>query len=199
MSLTFDPVTHTYTFDGVVVPSVTQGLRQLYDFSMISPDVLARKAAIGTAVHAAVDLDLAGELDEASISPTWAGYLAGWRKFVADTGLTDADIGIGERPMVHPTLRFAGTPDRTILIDGKWGVLDLKTTVDLHPAVALQLAAYKELVNVNTKSLEHLVETRYALQLKSDGGYRLQQYKEKADWTTFLSLLNVEYWKRKSS
>jgi hypothetical protein len=193
----FEPNEHRYFLGEDELPSVTTVLRPLYDFSMIDPEVLERKRQIGEAVHKAVELSLAGDLDESSIDPVWAGYFAGWKQFVADTGVTDADIGEAEQPMFHPVYRFAGTPDMTIHLNRKWGVLDLKTTATLEPPVALQTAAYRELLNVNTDRSQHKLETRYALQLRENGTYRLEEYKDKGDWSVFLSLLTVANWKRK--
>lgn len=202
--LVFDEATHTYTVDGVVVPSVTQILSGacLYDFSMVAPDVLERKRQIGTAVHKAIELSLAGDLDEDWLPAAWAGYFRAWQKFVADTGITDADIGPGEGPMYHTGFRYAGTPDRQIYLDKRWAVLDLKTTAELHPAVGLQLAAYQELINDSpANDMPHTlqIKDRYALQLKENGTYRLEQYKDKSDWQVFLSLLTVANWKRKNA
>lgn len=197
--LRFDATTHTYTLGDAVLPSVTQVLRPLYDFSMVAPDVLERKRQIGTAVHKAIELDLAGDLDEASLSQDWAGYFKAWKAFMSDTGLTDADFGAIERPLHHPTYKFAGTPDLTLCMDRAWGVLDMKTTDDLHPAVALQTAAYRELENANTPKGQHKIERRYALCLRENRTYRLDEFKDRGDWSVFLAALTVFNWKRKSN
>ena len=63
--LTFDPEKHEYRINGVLVPSVSQILAPLYDFSKIPRDVLERKRQIGTAIHKAIELDLLGDLDVA--------------------------------------------------------------------------------------------------------------------------------------
>jgi len=194
----FDAASHTYTLGEEVLPSVTTVLRQFYDFSMVAPDVLERKRQIGVAVHKAIELDLAGDLDDASLAPDWAGYFGAWRKFMRETGLTDADFGAIERPLHHPTYKFAGTPDLTLCLDRAWGVLDMKTTYDLHPAVALQTAAYRELENANVKNGEHKIERRYALRLRENGTYRLDEFKDRGDWGVFLAALTVHnYWKGK--
>ncbi len=198
MPLTFDEASHTYTHNGVVVPSVTQILAPLYDFSMVPEDVLERKKIIGTAVHAAIEISLTAEgLDPASIDPVWEGYYRAWEKFLADTGISRDDIGPGENPLFHSAFGFAGKPDRVIHIDRKWAVVDYKTAVVLHPAIGLQLAAYREMLNHKSNKGEHKVEDRYALQLRKNGTYRLEKFSDKTDWATFLALLTINQWRKK--
>ena len=193
--LTFEPIAHRYQFGGVTVPSVTQVLRSLYDFSMVTQEVLERKRQIGVATHAAIALDIANDLDESSVAPEVAGYLKGWRAFRADCSLHEADFGEIERPLYHPTYRFAGTPDMALCLDKCWSVLDVKTAADLHPAVALQLAAYLELLNANTPAGEHKLKRRYALRLRENGTYRLDEMKDKNDLNTFLAFLMTNRWR----
>lgn len=63
----FDPVAHRYTLDGRVLPSVTQILRGLDDFSHVPARVLERARDRGTRVHSACNLDVLGTLDEATV------------------------------------------------------------------------------------------------------------------------------------
>lgn len=79
--LEFDSSSHTYRVGGVVVPSVTQILSPLVDFSMVTPDVLAAKAAIGTAVHLACELYDMDDLIEYDLDPVLVPYFEGWKKF----------------------------------------------------------------------------------------------------------------------
>lgn len=195
--LHFEPVEHLYRLDGQVIPSVTQVLKPLYDFSMVAPEVLERKRLIGTAVHRAIELSIMGDLDESTIAPEWAGYLNGWKRFLDEARIHPADIGEPEKPLAHATYRFAGTPDIPICIERRWGVLDLKTAEALHPAWALQAAAYQELMNANTPKGQRRIEDRYTLQLRENGSYRLERYTDRNDFNVFLSLLTVKRWQEK--
>ena len=192
--LEFNAERHEYRLDGTILPSVTQVLAPCYDFSMVAPAVLERKRQIGVAVHKAIELLLADDLDEASLVPEITGYLAGWRTFVAECGLHLADFGAVEKPLYHQAYKYAGTPDMTVCLYGKWTVLDVKTTADLHPAVALQTVGYLELVNANTPKGQHKIVQRCALRLLETGTYRLEGYTDKNDWTTFLAMLTVHRW-----
>lgn len=71
----FDEQTHTYRLDGVVIPSVTQVLASMSDFSWVNPAVLARKADIGRKVHKVCEWWDKDELDEETLHPLLAGYL----------------------------------------------------------------------------------------------------------------------------
>lgn len=193
--LTFNAERHEYRFKDVVVPSVTQILAPLYDFSAIAPGVLEHARQRGVAVHRAVQLDINDDLDEASVAPEIAGYLKAWRDFRRANGVTAADFGEPEKPLYHPTLGFAGTPDIPMFVDGGWGVVDVKTAAALHPAWALQTAAYRELINANTFKGQHPVEDRYTLRLFDNGTFRLDAYTNRNDWSVFLAMLAVHRWR----
>lgn len=48
MKIEFDEQTHIYKLNGEIIPSVTQVLSRLSDFSYADPAILARKADIGS-------------------------------------------------------------------------------------------------------------------------------------------------------
>lgn len=108
--LTFDGETHTYTAGGRSVPSVTQVLKRvgLIDDRWVDEHALSR----GRAVHAVIQYDLEGDLDEASIADEIRPYVDAWRRFRAETG------GL------------------------KAGLIEVKTGASPPPWAALQLAAY---------------------------------------------------------
>lgn len=197
--LSFNAELHEYRFTDVVVPSVTKILKPMSeDFSMIAPRVLEHARQRGVAVHACVQLDIKNDLVEESVVPEIAGYLKAWRRFRSECGIHEADFGEPERPLFHPALRYAGTPDVPLCLNKRWAVLDVKTADALSPAWALQTAAYRELINVNTLKGEHLIEDRYSLRLRDDGTYKLDQFKDRGDWAVFLAALTLDNWKRKN-
>ena len=63
----FDPAAHRYTLGGIVLPSVTQILRGLDDFSNVPARVLEKARDRGNRVHAACNLDVLGTLDENTV------------------------------------------------------------------------------------------------------------------------------------
>lgn len=184
--LTFDEGTHTYRFDGELVPGVTSVLAPLSDFSFVDPDVLDAASAFGTAVHLACELDDRDQLDEETLDDALAPYLAGWRRFCADYAAEWTQI---EAKVFHQTLRYAGTLDRYGKLRGKPYVVDIKTSTSLMPSVGPQLAAYKNAI----PGVPPLTG-RMAVQLKADGTYTAKEYTERGDWPLFCSLLTLRNW-----
>ena len=187
---TFEAETHTYRVDGKVVPSVTTVLAPLVDYSKVPRAVLERARQLGSAVHRMTELYDLDDLDMDDLADELRPYLTAWIKFRAETGFVPETI---EKRLYHPALRFAGTPDRSGLINRRRAVIDIKKMLYLGPVIGLQLAAYQELFEKNGTH----VEDRYALGLRADGTYRLQPYIDKSDWPVFLSLLTTRNWKEK--
>ena len=192
-TLKFDEATHTYTLDGKVLPSVTQILKPLYDFSGITPEVLERKRQIGTAVHKAIELDLLDDLDSASLAPEVAPYFAAWARFRSE--FQPESQGGGAEVKVH-TEAYAGTVD---LITGRVGhsdtwVIDYKTSAQVGPVVALQTAAYAHAAH--EMGLVPHGPKRAALHLLPTGSYKLIEYKDRNDLRVFQSLLTVHQWRQ---
>lgn len=192
--LTFDPEAHKYFWDGQPVPSVTTLLSPLYDFSFVDAGVLKRSADLGTACHLACELYDSDDLDESSLDPTVTPFLDGWIKFRKEREFTPI---LTEQQVFHPQLRYAGTLDRTGVIEGKEGVIDIKTGATTSPIHGIQLAAYAEALKAQPdwKGSKNL--TRWIVQIKNDGTYKATQYTETTDWACFVGLLNVAAWKRK--
>jgi hypothetical protein len=190
MTLLFDPVEHVYTFGAQRVPSVTQTLAPLVDYSQVPPAALKRAQELGTAVHRMTELHDLDDLDTDSLSQELLPYLTAWMRFRAETGFVPELI---EQRFHHPALGFAGTLDRTGVIGGRRAVVDIKKMLRLGPVIGVQLAAYKELC---IKNGVH-VEDRYGLGLRADGTYRLVPFKDPHDWPVFLSLLTLRNFKDK--
>lgn len=164
--LNFDPATHTYTVGGVVVPSVTRILRPLTDFSHVPPDVLARAAAFGTAVHRMIYLEEGGDLDEEALDPILRPWLNAWRKWRTETKLLVIDR---ERPVYHPVMQYAGTIDMLAMIRGYPVILDIKTGIK-SPAAGAQTWAYRQALCAETgdpQSLTRRAVLRFPMQSAS--------------------------------
>lgn len=192
MRLDFDPAAHEYRLDGALVPSVTQVIASLYDHSSIPPWVLERKAAIGSAVHEACELYDADDLDDDSVDPVVRPYLDAWVRFRSECSPT---ILHNELRLADFLMRFAGQLDRVIVRDGRPWIVDLKTTVEIDPAVGVQLAGYKRLAV--SAGLVGDDAGRAAVQLLKDGTYRWIPFASPDDDRCFVSLLNVFHWRSK--
>lgn len=191
--LEFDEASHTYTVKGRRIPSVTDIIRPLHDFSHINPAVLERKRQLGTDVHFACELDDDRDLDDAATDAEVMGYVDGWRKFKRDTG---AVVLMNEKKLFHPSLFFAGTLDRLVTVRaGDLYLIDLKTSVAMTDAFGVQLCGYELLLQGNAvEGRQNLA--RKGLQLRPNGDYRLIPYNDPNDAACFRGLLSATHWKQ---
>lgn len=186
-AISFEPVTHQYTVEGKIVPSVTKilsftGLSP--DFSVIPPHVLENKRQLGTEVHERTQLiDMGCEVTD-------DGYSRAYIKFKNEMNFSPTEI---ELP-VYSKSGYAGTIDRVGVINNKLSIVDLKTTqvIDLPymgPQTAAYEMAYKEWAEYKK------VMPRYILQLKPDGNYKLTECKVKEDLNIFRYALEIVKWR----
>ena len=171
MPISFDPDTHTYTIDGVEVPSVTTVCRFLaYDQKSDKPWLARVAADRGTRVHEACAMIDYGEEPEEDFET--AGYLKAYRRFLKDYRPDWEGI---EYIAGSAVLGIAGTIDRFgTLYDGRTCILDIKTGSQLHDApLRAQLTGYQRLLSggVHLQYPYYL----YALQLSKDGTYQLRE------------------------
>lgn len=188
--LLFDEATHTYTVGGVVIPSVTQILAPLNDFSMVSPADLEYARQLGTAVHKATELYDAGDLDESTVPAVVQPYLDAWIRLRRE--LPFEILGM-EKRVYHPAHRYCGTYDRLVKFDDRRCMWDIKTG-DLYPSYGPQTAAYK---NAEEKQSGKRIEGRHTIQLRNDGTYRIHEMKDPEDWAVFLSCLTLHNFRNK--
>ena len=110
----------------------------------------ARRAAIGTAVHAAIQEHLEG--GPLPVPAADAEEVAAIFAAIRDQFLPCLQaVHLIEVPMVHRGLAYAGTPDLVGTIDGELVLVDWKTKASPDKARVsdewrFQLAAYRELV-----------------------------------------------------
>lgn len=185
MQLDFEKSAHVYRLDGRVVPSVTEILKPLENFSMVPPAVLEAARIFGGHVHEACHLDDVEQLEWDTLDTALVPYVLAWRKFLKDTG---AIVIASEQPIAHATLGYAGTPDR-LLSWGKRLVLpDLKSTSVVPRTVGPQTAGYAAAYQSQHGGRE---PERLCVQLKPDGTYSSHRRRESTDWSVFLSCLNI--------
>ncbi len=191
-----DPETHIYTDTdtGRVIPGVTNSIEEagLSDFSKANPDVLKRAQEFGKAVHTACHLHDINDLDMGSLDPALKPYLHAWLKWEKDTGFI---LESSEQIVYSKIYRYAGTYDRIGRIDGIKTLIDIKSGTTLPKTIALQTAAYMEAHNEG-KIREGKIKRRLVVQLLEKGTYRMQEYKEKSDFSVFLACLNIVNWKK---
>lgn len=182
MSLEFDEATHTYTLDGVQLPSVTTVLAdlKLVDVSKFRPEHRHR----GTLRHVVTELYDHDDLDEASLDESEVlgqpagdiarGALDAWRRFRAESGFKPSLIEY----RVWSSLGYAGTVDRIgTLPDGRVVLLDIKGSFD-SPSYGLQTAAY---TSAYEERSGNAIDLRGAVHLLPNGSYRLRVHSRRED------------------
>ena len=168
--LTFDEATHTYTLDGVQLPSVTEVTRFCaYDYKSERPWLAEAAARRGTAVHEACALIDYGE--EPEETPEIAGYLKAYRRFLTDY---KPEWQLIEHPMGSLALDagYAGTLDRFGTLNGGPAILDIKTGQLHDAALSAQMTGYYQLLQHERGGV--LFAELYALKLSKDGTYELR-------------------------
>lgn len=187
--LEFDETTHTYRLDGRVVPSVTQIIKPLIDYSHVPADALERARQEGTAIHRMVELDCAGDLDIDGLPDWLRPYLSAWHRFRSDTNF---QIERSESRVYHPLMRYAGTLD--LLGTGLFSrrtrrmLVDVKRSFAAGRAIGVQTAAYANCIDGPKVD-------RAGLQLRSDGTYRLRIFNDAAHLAVFLACLTLHNYK----
>ena len=196
MTLTFDEMSHTYRWNDVVVPSVTQVLRFIDGMEHAPVDRVMVAGIRGTLVHKATEVyDKGGTptlVDETR--PYFEAYLAFLSDYRNELGTKGQRWESIEERLIHPLLQYAGTADRVGVIYGERAVLDIKTSARLAPAVGAQLAGYRAALNERRVKKDRVIR-RYALQLRRDGKYDLREYSDDQDMHIFRACLDIYRWR----
>lgn len=170
----FDEATHTYTLNGVVIPSVTEICAPITCGKYPPVGAVQQAAARGSRVHelcALYDMDALPDEIESDL----VGYVKAWAAFCRDYRPVWQYI---EQPLhgeIDAGQPFAGTLDRIGAIDGFNRVVDIKTTsnLDRPSKVSLcgQIAGYEWLADLN----DIPIDFGYGLgvQLFKTGEYRV--------------------------
>lgn len=132
--------THTYLYDGLMLPSVTQilGVKYRNDYASVPPAVLDNASKRGTAVHKAIESYNNLGYDDGSEAVRNFKFLQKQYGFeVLDSELPIV-IFKDDMPIA------CGRLDMTMLIDGQTGIADIKTVSTLNKEkIAYQLNLYR--------------------------------------------------------
>ena len=132
--------THTYLYDGIMLPSVTQilGVKYKNDYASVPPAVLNNAAQRGTAVHKAIENYNNSGYDDGSEAVRNFKFLQKQYGFeVLDSELPIV-IFKDDMPIA------CGRLDMTMLMDGETGIADIKTVSALNKEkIAYQLNLYR--------------------------------------------------------
>jgi hypothetical protein len=184
MKVTFDEKTHTYTVDGIFIPSVTQIIQACIS-SFYKYDNNNRNLDIGKKVHFACELYDQDNLDEKALHTTLVPYLEQWKKFKQDF---QVDIQEIELIVFSEKYRYAGTIDRIAEIVSyrrkKKVIIEIKTGSVGYAAI--QTAGYQiAYQSIYKKNIE-----RMAVVLNPEN-YKVQEFNSIQDKQVFLACLTL--------
>jgi hypothetical protein len=215
-----------YEIDGVWYPRVTKIVEikskpQLYKFyaemnNFAEGEAVKKHSADeGTKINETVEAILVGQ--SPVIDPTISPAIESFMKFLEQKKI-QVDSDFVEKKVANREERYAGTIDALALIDGKFGVLDIKTSQAIYKDYNLQTAAYmgaliKDLKNIQTRWILRVDQVKVCLKcgavLREKGGrekirlpYRNGAYDEKAknckhEWSPAqgqIELKEFPYW-----
>lgn len=158
-----------YEIDGTWYPRVTKIVEikakpALYKFYAElnnfaeGESVKKLSASEGTLIHETVEKIMIGEspIVDPSIAPSIDAFL----EFIGKNNI-QVDNEFVEKQVVNYDDRYAGTLDALALIDGKFGVLDIKTSQAIYRDYNLQTSAYMAALQSQFKNLQ----TRWILRI----------------------------------
>jgi hypothetical protein len=200
--LTFNAETHTYYWEKIQTPSVTQIINEWMEINVygtkyftnrytgltIAADVFREAGEFGTAVHAGCRVLARGRaLDYMALHPSLYHPLAEFMQWMKDYA---PDFALIEEPLYSKKFHYAGTPDivgtikrRPIIVDIKTGAFDM---------AGVQLAGYEQLYRERIRR-GTLHMDRYVLQLPKDGGaYKFIPCRDNGDFACFMSMWDVK-------
>lgn len=150
-------------------PALDNFFREMGNFAS-AEEVKNKSAAEGTLVHEAVQGIMTGK--DTNISETIKPAIDAYCEFNERRKITFHPEYV-ERQVWSLRHRYAGTVDTLATVDGKFGVLDIKTSMGFYPEYNLQTAAYvsalQEFEIKKALGLSRPIETRWIL--------RIDQYK----------------------
>jgi hypothetical protein len=195
--LTFYDDRHVYELDGVRIPSVSEilrfGAREVY--GTVDQYTLDNAAERGKRAHQACeDLDLHGECEiDTDITP----YAEAYKQFLYDHKVVWDEI---ELALYHPTMWYAGRIDRAGTINGRYYLVDIKTSCTVNKKLVIpQLTAYAHLwmhrvSNCIPGAYDHYGHMNgspefAAIHLKKNGSYKLVPVQKDCGlWKSYLTI-----------
>lgn len=179
----FDEANHTYTLDGVVIPSVTQLLEKggLVDGAAYFTEESRKR---GTEVHRLCQNYDLGALDVNNFQSPYRGYVMA---YVAAMKALKPEWHHIEEADVHFDFRFGGRPDRGGLVFGRMSAGELKSAAKAaHHAIqtALQAILFAQHWHIPAEMIQRL-----CFYLKSTGRFVIEEHTDPRDFLTARKLI----------
>lgn len=183
--LKFRDEDHTYTLNGLEIPSVTTLMKPLSAeaYKTVDPDTLNKAARRGTAVHNALENYAKFGIED--IDPDLRGY---FDAFLNWWELRKPEPIATEHRLYHKIMRYAGTADLICLIDGKVTLVDYKTSSQVNTKMcAVQLEGYDRALE--SHGIE--IENRLILHLSKNGYQEVPFQRSGKCWMVLSALITV--------
>jgi hypothetical protein len=188
MVIDFCVDTHTYTVDGIVLPSVTQIISTLIDREQYYAPGSADR---GTYIHERCAELTNGTLNHAWLSsnePEIYAYVYQWSMYLDDYNLTGLPA-ITERAYANTV--YAGTVDYYCPV--KSYLVDIKTGIDTRQSVKcaeLQLIAYNNLIGqkIDNMQVVYISQNKYKVYNLSG----IDKYDASTQWQSLLNIYNLK-------
>jgi len=158
-----------YEIEGAWYPRVTKIIEikakpALYRFyaemgNFNAGEAVKKKSATeGTLIHETIEQFFVGK--SPVVDPTIAPAVEAFLKFRENNNI-QVDEQYVEKQIVNFNERYAGTLDALALINGKFGVLDIKTSQSIYKDYNLQTSAYMAALHEDFKN----IQTRWILRI----------------------------------
>lgn len=179
----YDAATHIYRAGSRIVPGATEILKDA-GFSYPNGNM-----DMGTAVHRATQYYDEGVLDPNSVTDEIYGYLEGWQKFRREKDFKPIRI---EEPNVNMALMFGSQLDR----EGTWNEGKAHVLVEIKKYAPPHFTGLQLSLQDLTLPKLTLPRKRIAVELRSDGDYRIHRYEQEKDKSMALFLVSLYWYKR---
>lgn len=186
----FEEIDHAYFLGDRRLIGVSEVIQAggLKNFAGIPKAVLEHARARGVAIHAACQFLDENDLDWATVRGTEIEpYVVAWQKFTQDTGIKFEEIEVAH---YNAALGIAGRPDRKGVLNGRRGLVDLKSYKP-DSVTGVQLAGYREMTFDEEEPI-----FRIGVGLDKKGKYKVVNFGDRADRQVFLSCLEIAKRKR---
>ena len=180
----YNEATRIHTLGGKIIPSVSNIVSPLVDYSEVPKDRLERKRDLGIAFHDAIRLYLHDDLDEESLDEQLIIPMKQFREFWLDyefKNLPSPAIIAIEKPFCNTKLKYCGKPD-LVTEDAvyDWKLRKLDPVGD-----PIRMAGYAGLIG----DYPILSTRKIIVEFSLDGRYKVHDAEKKQAWSFFRLLL----------
>ena len=194
MEIRFNPHEHKYyTMDGVHIPNVTSILKPISPYRNFDEKKMEVARKKGVAVHKMVEYECKGTLDVAALPEWLIPAYEEWMKFKKHSQFK---MIASELRVYNDMARYAGTLDLygTVVIRGKtyYCYIDIKRSLLGGATIGYQIAAYMQAHRAMLSPPPITIPKRFALVVREDNDFRLQEFTDPNDYNNFITCLNYQ-------